>query len=242
MVDRANLIAYLLHEMPESERHAFAERCFSDPEFYEALQMAEADLLDSYVRGTLSRSQGARVERYLLASDHQREKLAFARGLRAVLPAPRRRAFPVRAISAAAAIVVLAGALLWLGLRNRTLEHQIAELRQPRPVAGGVYSVFLGSGTLRGAESATELRPSGAALVRMELELEPGQEQQVYSATILRAGETVWTEAPLKPEHRGQGFLVLLWVPQGVLSPGNYTARLDAHGHAVGYYSFKVSP
>ncbi len=51
MVNRDQLIAYLLHQMAEDEREAFSERCFLEPGLREDLQMAEADLLDAYARG-----------------------------------------------------------------------------------------------------------------------------------------------------------------------------------------------
>ena len=50
------MIAYLLHEMPEAERTAFAERWFNEPELYERVQMAEAELLDEFARGNVSRA------------------------------------------------------------------------------------------------------------------------------------------------------------------------------------------
>jgi len=241
MVDRGNLIAYLLHEMPETERDAFAERWFSDPELYRQLQMAEADLLDAYVRGTLSRTQRAQVDRYLLGSEHQRGKLAFARGLKGVLPERRRTVAHWAGLAAAAVLIMLAGATVWLGLRNVALQREIAELRRPQPVSGGVYAVELGSGTLRGPGSRMSVSlPAGASLVQIELELEPGQEQETYSATVLRAGQTVWTEAPLHSEQRGHGFLVSLWMPRKVLTPGSYTIRLAVNDRAAAYYSFIV--
>lgn len=244
MVDRADLNAYLLHEMPETERNAFAERWFTEPDLYQELQMAEADLLDAYARGSLSRSQRIRVERYLLASEHQSDKLAFARGLKTALPEPRRGTLTFAAFAAAAAMIfVLAGTAAWLGFRNRDLTQQIAVLRRPVPVSGGVYAVELSSGTLRGpAPQISVTLPHGTSLVRMELELEPGQEQETYSATVLRAGQIVWAEAPLHSERRGQGFLVKMWMPEKVLTPGSYTIRLAVGDRPAAYYAFIVAP
>ncbi len=85
-MNRDDAIAYLLNEMPEAERAAFAERWFTDPELYERVRMAEAGLLDDYVRGRLSRRQRLRVEQCLFRSDVHARKLEFAEALRVALP------------------------------------------------------------------------------------------------------------------------------------------------------------
>ena len=57
---RNDPIAYLWNEMPEPKRAAFAERWFTDAELYERLRMAEAELLDHYVRGESRAGSAAR--------------------------------------------------------------------------------------------------------------------------------------------------------------------------------------
>lgn len=84
--------------MPEEERAALAEQWFTAPDLYEVFQLAEAELLDAYVRGELAADDRRQVEEYLLASRSQHSKLAFAHALRSALPA-RSRAFP-RGVSA----------------------------------------------------------------------------------------------------------------------------------------------
>jgi hypothetical protein len=86
MVDRGQLIRYLLHQMPEEERAALAEQWFTAPEFHEELEQTEAELLDAYVRGELAVEERRQVEAYLLGSESQRSKLVFARALRVALP------------------------------------------------------------------------------------------------------------------------------------------------------------
>ena len=92
MVNRDQVIAYLLHQMAEDEREVFSERCFVEPGLREDLQMAEADLLDAYARGKAKGEDRKQIERWLLGSSVQRQKLDFAQALATVLPdaAPRR--------------------------------------------------------------------------------------------------------------------------------------------------------
>jgi hypothetical protein len=241
MVNRDQVIAYLLHEMPETERAAFAEQWFSEPELYESVRMAEAALLDDYVRHRVSRRQRRRIERYLLASDVQRRKLAFAAALQAALPQPRRWRAPWVAI-AAAVLVALAGASIWLGVENRNLRQEAARReRAVQPEPGAVYTVGLPADTLRGASAETTVRlPAGVSMLRLELELRPPDQQNVYTATVSAGGRTLWSEGPLRVEARGTALLAPVWIPAGVLSTGEHTVQLETSGSPVAYYRFTV--
>jgi hypothetical protein len=243
MVNRDDLIAYLLHEMPEAERTAFAEHWFTEPDTYERLQMAEADLLDSYARGTVSSRQRDQIERHLLSSKVQREKLRFAGALSATLPAPRRTHITWAALTAAAVVVALFGTALWLGLQNVSLRKQLANAQhEVQPPSSGVYAVLLPSGTLRGSAPGVSFQlPSKTDLLRLELELEQGGEGETYSASLSNAGNTIWTEAPIHPEPRGKAWVAPVWIPAKILGPGNYTVRLEVRGNAAAYYNFAIT-
>lgn len=244
MDDRDRLIAYLLHEMPEEEREAFAGRWFEDPALYEQLRMAEADLLDRYVRGGLAGNRRDRVERYLLDSEAQRRKLAFAAGLHAALPALRNSRWARVALSAAAALVLVAGLAIWLTLQNRSLRRELASARTNPPAvsAGGIYTVFLPGEALRGSSPSPVVRvPAGAALVRLDVEVDGVEGSDSYAAVLSTAGQTVWNEAPIRPAVHGTGVLVPVWVPAAVLQPANYTLTLTLRGAPVGYYTFTVA-
>src|SRR5579862_6937430 len=151
MVNRDDLIAYLLHQMPESERLGFAERWFPDPDLSEQLSMAEAELFDAYVCGDLPRKHRVQLERFLLNSPEQRRKLEFSAALHGVLPPRQQVRVSWFTICAAAILVILLGAVLWIGRQNRELRSQIAALQNDaRPLPGGVYSASLTGGGLRG--------------------------------------------------------------------------------------------
>ena len=247
-VSKDEMIEYLLHEMPEGERAAFAERWFTEPDLYERLQMTEAELLDDCVRGNVSRRQRRRIEQYLLSCEYQQRKLAFAAALEAAVPRPKIVRVPWLAVVAASLVVSLA-ASLWLGLQNRRLQTEVAQpQRVSRPVTGavspdGIYAVGIPSDTLRGASEENAVRlPKGVRLLRMELELPPGAASLAYSATLLSGTRAVWSEGPLHPEGRGAGSIATIWIPAeaAILGPGDHTVRLDAAGSPPFYYNFTI--
>ena len=232
------MIAYLLHEMPEAERTAFAERWFNEPELYERVQMAEAELLDEFARGNVSRADRRRIEQYLLGSELQRRKLAFAAALQATFPRPRAVRVPWTAIIAATLVLSL-GLSGWLGLQNRTLRTEVAKLEtpQPQPIAAGVYTIGLPSDTLRGAAENVVRLPAGMRLLRLELELPPGSASGAYSAALLSGDRAVWSEGPLHPV----GGVATIWIPSAVFGQGEHTIKLDASGSQSVYYRFTIS-
>ncbi len=241
MVNRDDLIAYLLHQMPEEDRAAFAEKWFAEPELYERLQMVEAELLDDYVRGKLSPEQRRDVEQHLLGSETQRRKLAFAETLQAALP--RRRRFPVLwAALVAAMILIVAGVAIWLGIQDRTLQQELVRAkREIQPLTASIYTFSLPADTLRGSAVNAISIPEGARLLRLELELRPGDEKGVYSAALLSGDRVLWNEGPVRPEPQGRAFIAPVWVPAEVLGAGVYAVQLDISGNPVAYYNFKVT-
>jgi hypothetical protein len=242
MVNRHDLVAYLLHQMPESERLDFAERWFAEADLSERLNIAEAELMDAYVRGELPRKQRVEVERYLLSSDVQRRKLEFTAALHGVLPARRRASVPWMAVCAAAIIVVLIGLTLWIARKNRELRSELARLELiAEPLPGGVYSASLLSSGVRGSSSARSIAfPKDARMLRLDLELSEGEIRGSYTATLSISGRRVWREEPLHPSTQNGASSVTTWIPANVLESGNYTLVLETDGRPVVYYSLAI--
>jgi len=238
------MIAYLLHQMPETERAAFAERWFTEPDLYERLQMTEAELLDDCARGKVSRGQRRLIEQYLLGSEFQRRKMDFAAALQSAIPSPRTSRVPWWAV-AAAALVASIGVSLWLGIENRRLQTEVASIQPAaQRVADGVYAVAIPSQTLRSAAAENSIRlPAGIQILRLELELPPGGDRGVYSATLLAGSRAVWNEGPFYPESRGTASVATIWIPASaaILGPGEHAVRLDASGSPSAYYRFTIS-
>lgn len=242
MVNRNDLIAYLLHEMPEAERLDFAEQWFTDADLNSQLLLAEAELLDAYVRGQLSGNQRTRVQRYLLNSPEQDKKLQFAAALHGLLPSRRAPRFHWAAICAAAVFLILVGSIVWMAQQNRALRSEIANLPQTaRPASGGIYSASLLAGGLRGLSTQRAISlPQSARILRLELELSEEDRHARFSATLSVSGRSVWQEEPLRLETRGQAFFTTVWIPAETLQSGKYTLLLRADGNPVAYYNFTL--
>jgi len=80
----AVLIRYLLGDLTESEQVEIEERAFRDQQYLLEIEAVECDLIDDYVRGTLSESQRRQFEDRFLASAERRRKLKFAKALETV--------------------------------------------------------------------------------------------------------------------------------------------------------------
>ena len=244
MVNREELIAYLLHQMPEEAREAFSERWIDDPELYEQLRQAESELLDGYARQELDAVQRTQVETYLLTSEHQRQKLAFAGALQSALSRPAARWTARRAVSlaAAAALVLVAGLSLWFLVQTRQLRRELVRSREaPPPVAGALYAAALSPDVSRGTARATSIAvPASAEVVRFDLELEPGDENGSYTVTLSSAGVVLWKEEPVRADRRGAAFVAPAWIPRRLLQPGTYEVQLSNAGTPLAYYHFTI--
>lgn len=132
-LDDSQLTRYLLGMLPDAEAEWLDEASIVDDEFATRLRLVEDDLVDAYVRGTLSGELLRRFEAGYLASPRRRHNLKFAEGfVRAIdradvtseSPSSSRRpgrAFRAPTLIAAAAVALVAcGALALhdLALRN----------------------------------------------------------------------------------------------------------------------------
>ena len=142
------LIRYLLGALPDAETERLDEQSLIDDDFADKLKLAEDDLIDAYVSGTLTGELRDRFESHYLASPRRREKVAFARRFLAAVeragshlhavPAgvasPRSRTWPFRLALAAAAVLAVTSITLLTNdarLRQdlRRTEHETADSR-----------------------------------------------------------------------------------------------------------------
>ncbi|MDQ2854711.1 MAG: hypothetical protein M3R68_00160, partial [Acidobacteriota bacterium] len=80
---------FLLGEMSAAERSAFEERFVADAVSFEQIRVIEDELIESYVRDTLSEREKEKFEREFLASERRRTRVAFTRTMLDKLVQPR---------------------------------------------------------------------------------------------------------------------------------------------------------
>lgn len=137
------LIRYLLGDaLPDAEQNAIEESYFTDNSFFERVLAIEDDLIDSHIQGRLSDNEKALFEKHFLASDRRRERWEAQQAIASYFrsraePAGSVNATPrfVRSLKPAAVLLLAVPALALivglsiLGLQNRTLYRQNANLR-----------------------------------------------------------------------------------------------------------------
>ena len=198
--DDQHLVRYLLGLLPDEEAEWLDEAGIVDDDLALRLRVAETDLVDAYVRGTLTGETLARFETFYLSSPLRRKKVRFAERFlgaidraaapRATVVAPRRTRFrwPV-----AASLFLLAacGALLFEDVRlreglnqarhtsaasDRRSEALARELEQARAAVGETRQA-LGSArtalTARGSSAGGRAVASGPTPPQLALVLMP---------------------------------------------------------------------
>jgi hypothetical protein len=151
-VDELLLVKYLLGRLTEEEQVQVEDRAFADRDYLSALDAAEADLIDAYVRGELAQADRRAFEHRFLASPKCRRKVEFAQALARVTeeaaPLPSRvpeshntwLAFwnPVRAwnpalrfAGAMGAVVCVAGGT-WLVVENLSMKSRLSVMEAAR--------------------------------------------------------------------------------------------------------------
>ncbi|HEY7388339.1 MAG TPA: hypothetical protein VH640_07505 [Bryobacteraceae bacterium] len=141
------MIKYLLGELTEEEQVEVEDRAFADADYLGALEAAESELIDAYVRGQLSPAERQEFERRFLTSPGRRSKVEFARALARVASesrvAPRPFAWqalldlmrgwsPGLRLATAAATVIVLVAGSWLVVQNTAMRSRITTLETQR--------------------------------------------------------------------------------------------------------------
>jgi len=80
--ERVVLRQYLLGELSDDSRQRVEETLLADDDFYQELLIAEDELVDEYLAGTIPAGGRERFERHFLVTSARRRKLAFASAFR----------------------------------------------------------------------------------------------------------------------------------------------------------------
>lgn len=221
---------YLLGTIDPAVREDVERRLFSDDRiFWEQLCLAEDELIDDYVDDELDAKEVESFERCFLSTEERREKLEFARALKAHVEkqqSTRRRVwYPLRGQVSAPSWAVAMAAMLLLVLP--AVAWQFAGARAERDEV----SAWLASGLVRGAggELTRVQIPLSTKLVR--LHLEPDGEYRSYRATLhLATGDEIWSQTNLTASTIDGRAAVTLTLPSELLPTGDYYVRLQGVG------------
>ena len=75
----AEVRRFLLGEMSEDERSAFEAKFFENEDFFEQTRVVEDELIESYIRKTLSSVEKEKFERNFLTTSRRRSRVEFTR-------------------------------------------------------------------------------------------------------------------------------------------------------------------
>src|SRR5262245_3419027 len=118
-VDKDALLGdYLLGKLPEEQATRLETEYLSNADLREQLEAVEAELIDAYLKGELSRSERRELEARFLASPRGQERLQFARTWMGSAPGARTSSAPIPWLKAAAAVaaVSFSATLVWMSM------------------------------------------------------------------------------------------------------------------------------
>jgi hypothetical protein len=258
-IDESVLVNYLLGKLTEEEQVRVEDRAFADRECLLAIDAAEADLIDAYVSGDLSRGDRRAFEQRFLTSPQRRSKVEFAQALArvAVEPAPadtpaRNTAAgwlsflnPIRVwnpalryAGAMGAVVCLVGGT-WLIVENASMRARVATLQaQSRGLAVGKQAVeqALRQAQVRPTETPALPAPRIPVVASLVLLAGPTRsETRVEQLVIDRGVQLAHIEIPLEPRDEFPHFRVDLRTRGGkdILTLGDLPRRRSGQGFGV---------
>jgi hypothetical protein len=233
--DDRTIRSYLLGDMPDEERAALQQRLFEDDDLFFRVRAVESDLADSLARGELAPDEAARVRAFFEESS-QKHRIATARAFALMEQRKFGPTFWRRALSIAATVLITIGAI-WLAVRNRQLESQIAQLTQAAPQTS-IFSIRIPASTVRSSETRAPISlPPGVTTIELRLEVRAPGNRDRYRIDLTRTnGDPILTfniPAPLPSE-------LPVAIPRAALAPGNYEITLSAAAQPIDYYYFTI--
>jgi hypothetical protein len=248
---------YLLGTLEADQRSALEERILCDPQVYEQLLIAEKELIDEYVAGSLSKLEQHQFETHLLNTAERQKNLRFGRLLKerlnshrpAAETAPANSLPSYLALFRKAPVLAIAGALViglgivffsWL-MAQKSAEDLV---RQSAP---GLVVVTLSPNSTK-APGTTQLLtvPPRVSDVKLELEL-TNTGFHNYKSELFRGSEALDTRDGLIMEAKGDRHRVVpVIIASRNLSAGEYQVRLigvldSGEEQFIDVYSFRVT-
>lgn len=241
------VLAYLLGTLAEEKRPIFEQRYFSDPVFFEQVEAFEEELIRDYVRGQVSASVHASVDKRIAVDPILKRKVAEASALarefqqigsereQKMLPfkSRRRMAWLVPALCAAAAVLA---AVAWLETRTpqrqspvlttheKTAPEKIGSESANSP-ATGVVAVVLSPGVFRGGREKDVYLPASAELLQLTLRSNAILQALEYKIAVhSESGATRWSGTA---KAQGNTGIVVVSAPAARFTPGRYLVTVS---------------
>jgi len=261
--EEAQLVRYMLNDLPEKECERIEELYFQDDAYFEALAALETQLVRDWLAGALTPKQAAQFEARMRGDAALREHVAMVEALAgrtakevptgsAKTPIGVMRYFlSLRDIPAGLALagscVLLAAAILLITLsfvRINQLQDRVTTLAalrlpaEPAPRPGAFDPTFsLLAGVSRGAAGPHALFiAADARLVHLQA-LIPGHPAGILRVALRNPGDGTQTWSAFI----SAGGQVEVAVPAGLLQPGDYVLSAETGaGEMIETWQFRV--
>lgn len=230
-----SIIAYLLEELPEDDLERFEDECFAQESWPAEIDLAEAELIDSYLRDELKPERRHRFEQNYLTTEARQERVSIAAALlrrldeyndssKVIVPVPplkptwtqrllafwSRQTWALRAATPLAVLAIIAGSL-WL-------------FRTPSPPIFATLTLTISSNNrAEGSQAGTVKLPPNAEALKISLTLpQPSPLAARYRVELENDnGETKSVEVVAKDAQS-----VLVVIPAAQLARGQYALKL----------------
>jgi hypothetical protein len=259
--DDETLRRFLLQRTSEQEREQLEEALFANDELFSRAVESEDDLLDEYVRETMSPEERRAFEERLQRDPRLAERIPFARALsrRALILPPnvvridttqawKRRRVRYMAIAAALAPLLVFGLYK---MRDEAVSQPVtvqqarqsapavpAQRIEPAPVvAPRIATLTLALATLRSEAKRPEVSLENADSLHLNIAVDPNEPYRKFNVIINDArGKEIWSGTAEKRNQELQ-----LELPASKLaSNGRYEVAVRGGDETLGYVEFEV--
>lgn len=245
---------YLLGELESERQRQVEEKLLTEGKYFEELLIAEEELIDRYLAGSLSQSEQVKFDCHFLLTPERHRKLRFAKAFRKYvanatnaespdpvdhiphaalsrhpLPSFLQAINPFRRLSPAAALLLAVLFCVPLLIINYTRRQAggIPETASNAEQASSTVLVTLTPGLVRDAGELRRVNvPPGTGSVQFHLEL-ASDEYNNYRAILLTEGREILTLNQLKAEANNGTKAITLILPARLLTQGDYQLKLS---------------
>src|SRR5258705_3063240 len=235
---------YLLGILPVELRLKLEERILTEGQAYEELLIAEDELIDQYIAGSLDEKELKSFESNFLITVERQQKVRFGRVFRRYLnsePAVATKEGRTKQLSESWHLLNAFGLISWAFRRNPLpafclavtvilgacataffIYQQIGNQQPPQRI----LAVALVSGSTRseGTVQRVPAPPAGSA-IKFQLEFKAGDYHH-YKAELFKEDQSLKTIGKLAPETQEEHEVVSVTVPGELLKPADYEIKL----------------